>query len=147
MTEDVHLRQILHGSEEYRSELELRNRILRIPLGLDILDDDLTKEDNDIHLGAFTGGRLAGTLVLTPLNESELKMRQVAVDDEFQNRGIGKKLVEWSEKFAGENGYRKIVMHARDSAVPFYEKLGYSKEGGLFLEVTIPHYTLYKVIV
>lgn len=140
----IEIRLITHGSEEYTDELDLRNRILRIPLGLDVHEDDLGKEHLHHHIGAFQSGKLVGVLVLTPMNNSEVKMRQVAVEEYLQGMGIGKKLVEYSEQFAKENGFRKIVMNARDTAVPFYEKLGYSKDGDMFHEVTIPHFKLYK---
>jgi len=141
---DIEVRLITHGSEEYKTELELRNKILRIPLGLDVHQDDLSNEHLHHHIGAFENDRLIGILVLTPLNSSEVKMRQVAVDESLQSRGIGKKLVEFSEQFAKDNGFKKIVMNARDVAVPFYEKLGYKKDGDMFVEVTIPHFKLYK---
>jgi predicted GNAT family N-acyltransferase len=37
-----------------------------------------------------------------------------------------------------------MVMHARKSALGFYEKLGYTPEGDEFEEVTIPHYLMRK---
>jgi len=66
-------------------------------------------------------------------------MRQVAVSDKHQGLGIGRAMVEFSERFARENGYGKISMHARDTAVGFYLRLGYEVEGEPFEEVTIPH--------
>lgn len=142
----VVIRKILHGSDDYKAELDLRNRVLRIPLGLDIHEDNISREHLDTHIGAFIEERLAGVLVLTPLNESEVKMRQVAVEQELQGKGIGKLLVDYSEKQARLMGFSKIVMNARLEAVPFYEKLGYTKAGDLFIEVTIPHYKLEKII-
>ncbi len=138
------VRLIAHGSSEYNAELELRNKILRIPLGLDVHEDDLSNEHLHHHIGAFEDGKLIGVLVLTPLNDTEVKMRQVAVEEELQGKGIGKMLVDFSEKVSKEKGFERIVMNARDSAVPFYEKLGYRKEGDMFTEVTIPHFKLYK---
>ena len=32
-----------------------------------------------------------------------------------------------------------MVLHARQTAVPFYERLGYETYGEPFVEVTIPH--------
>ena len=138
------VRLIAHGSSEYNAELELRNKILRIPLGLDVYEDDLSNEHCHFHIGAFDNDKLVGVLVLTPISNTEVKMRQVAVEEKLQGKGIGKMLVDFSEKFSREKGFDRIVMHARDSAVPFYEKLGYSKVGDMFTEVTIPHFELYK---
>lgn len=143
MEKNIEVRLIAHGSSEYNAELELRNKVLRIPLGLNVYDDDLSNELNHFHIGAFYN-ELIGVLILTPLSKSEVKMRQVAVEEELQGKGIGKMLVDFSEKVSKEKGFERIVMNARDSAVPFYEKLGYRKEGDMFTEVTIPHFKLFK---
>jgi predicted GNAT family N-acyltransferase len=37
-------------------------------------------------------------------------------------------------------------MHARQTAVGFYQKLGYSITGEPFEEVTIPHYIMEKAL-
>ena len=37
-----------------------------------------------------------------------------------------------------------MVLHARESAVPFYEKLGYSLGGDRFQEATLPHWAMNK---
>ena len=71
-------------------------------------------------------------------------MRQLAVATELQGRGLGKTLVRYAESFARQSGYQEIVLHARESAVRFYEKLGYTRQGDCFTEVTIPHYQMRK---
>jgi hypothetical protein len=40
-------------SEEYRQSLELRDNILRKPLGLSLFNENLDNEVNDIHIGVF----------------------------------------------------------------------------------------------
>ena len=37
-----------------------------------------------------------------------------------------------------------MTMHARETAVPFYERLGYATVGARFEEVTIPHFKMEK---
>ncbi len=71
-------------------------------------------------------------------------MRQVAVVTDLRGRGIGKALVEHAEALAQSLGYRRTILHARETAVPFYEKLGYAKVGEGFVEVTIPHWAMGK---
>jgi GNAT superfamily N-acetyltransferase len=71
-------------------------------------------------------------------------MRQLAVVPELQKRGIGTALVEYSEDLARKAGYRRMILHARETAVAFYEKLGYSRLGDRFEEVTIPHWAMEK---
>jgi predicted GNAT family N-acyltransferase len=39
---------------------------------------------------------------------------------------------------------RRMVLHARETAVSFYQNLGYSRFGDQFTEVTIPHWAKEK---
>ncbi len=52
--------------------------------------------------------------------------------------------MRYAEVFLAQKGYREIILHARQRAVAFYEKLGYRKEGDLFIEVTLPHFLMRK---
>ncbi|HPJ22076.1 MAG TPA: GNAT family N-acetyltransferase [Clostridia bacterium] len=143
---DITIREIEYDSNEYKQELSLRNRVLRIPLGLDLFNEDLGSEPENIHIGAFVGMDLAGCLLLVRENETTLKMRQVAVDDEYRGMGIGTMMVRYAEGYAIQNGFLKITMHARKTAVDFYRKLGYNTRGDEFTEVLVPHYIMEKLI-
>ena len=68
----------------------------------------------------------------------------MTVDPGHQGRGVGKRLIAFAEKLSAEMGYREIVLHARESAVRFYESVGYVAEGEAFTEVTIPHRKMVK---
>lgn len=39
-----------------------------------------------------------------------------------------------------------MSLHARDTAVPFYNKLNYLQVGEPFIEVGITHFEMYKVL-
>ncbi len=135
---------IRHGSPEYWETVQLRRRILRTPLGLDFDAEDLAKEVRDLHIAGFELAHLVGCLVLTPQSTEAIKMRQVAVDDQIQGKGIGTQLVLHSERVARDRGYKRMVLHARTTAVPFYERLKYVIEGDEFEEVSIPHRQMVK---
>lgn len=139
----LHVREVAHNSSEYDKTVELRDKILRKPLGLSFSPDDLAKENDSAHVACFQDDDLLGCLILQP-DGSGLKMRQVAVSEKSQGMGIGKLLVEFSEQYAKSKGFSNIHMHARESAVGFYLKLGYSVEGETFEEVTIPHRFMIK---
>ena len=68
----------------------------------------------------------------------------MAVFSGLQGKGIGKVLLQFAENIARDRGYKKIIMHARKTAVGFYEKLGYKITSPEFEEVTIPHYVMEK---
>ncbi len=133
------------ATPEYDETIRLRYKILREPLGLDFTEEQLSAEFSDIHLAAYDEQWiLRGCLVLTPKSEKVLKMRQVAVDSDVQSKGTGSLLVKASEAFGQAHAYSKMELNARDTAVPFYEKLNYSKEGDMFVEVSIPHFKMVK---
>jgi len=142
----TNIKFIDYSSNEYKEELELRDAVLRKPLGMSIYNDPLEKEKDDIHVGAFIDGKLTGVLILTKLNLTEIKMRQFAVDERFRNQKTGTHLVAFAEKFCKSGGLGKIILNARKSAAGFYQKLGYRIVSDEFIEVGIPHYRMEKEI-
>ena len=135
-----------HGSDEYVRAVDLRRRILRIPLGLDFTNDEIAAEHDDLNLVAILGSDVVASLSLVDVGERKLKMRQVAVDESVQRTGLGTRLVRASEELARERGFDEMLLHARDTAVPFYLRLGYEVVGSKFEEVGIPHYKMRKAL-
>jgi N-acetylglutamate synthase-like GNAT family acetyltransferase len=140
----LELAQIDYGSNRYRELVEFRRQILRTPLGLDFTPRQLTEEQADIHIAAYFEGELVGCVVLTDVNSSVVRLRQMAVRPDHQGRGVGAQIVSFAEKSAAERGYREIILNARDTAVHFYERAGYAATGQVFTEVTIPHRRMVK---
>lgn len=126
--------------------IDLRLRVLRIPLGLSYTPEDLGAEAGDVHIVGYLGDKMVACLLLSPQSPARCKMRQVAVDAEFQGRGIGSKLVAFSEALAKERGVAEIILNARESAVPFYLHLGYQVVSERFFEVTLPHFAMQKLL-
>jgi N-acetylglutamate synthase-like GNAT family acetyltransferase len=141
---DLSIREINFGSDEFAQMVELRNRVLRRPLGLLLSASDIEKDARDIHFVAVIGGEMVGCLILTEIDKETARMRQVAVDSSVQGRGVGRKLVEAFETRAQSLGFSKIILYARDSAIPFYLKLGYEAFGEPFTEVTLVHRKMRK---
>jgi predicted GNAT family N-acyltransferase len=141
------IRELAHGSPEYWETVELRDSVLRKPLGLRCSAEDLAGEKDSHHFACYRGERMVACLVLRPLEGGDVKMRQVAVARDLQRRGIGKLLVEYCEAWARNAGYRRVTLHARETVVPFYENSGYAKQGERFEEVTIPHWAMEKCLV
>lgn len=140
----LEIAQIDYGSGHYRDAVKLRRRVLRRPLGLDFTDEQLAQERVDTHIAAYLDGELVGSLILTKLDGSVVKLRQMVVRPDRQGRGLGARMVAFAEKLVAERGCREIVLHARESAVGFYERAGYLPTGHAFMEVTIPHRKMVK---
>ena len=136
---EMTFRELQIDTNETKQSLHLRAAVLRAPLGLRLTESDQAEDPNCIQLGGFDGDRLVAVLLLRPLDEETVKMRQVAVHPEFQHRGLGSQLVAFAEKSAKERGFTKMVAHARSAAVEFYRKAGYAVVGDEFMELTIPH--------
>lgn len=136
---------VLHfGSKQQIASIALRDRILRQPLGLQYDPADLAAESDEVHIAALEGERVLGVLLLRTKDATTMKMRQVAVDADQQGKGIGKAMVLFAEAWCLENGYRRMELHARDTAIPFYLALGYSTQGEGFEEVGIPHHFMFR---
>ena len=138
------LKIIEHGSPEYNQMVNLRYEILRKPLGLSFSDEELAKESVDILIGAFDDDRILACCMLTPSSRERCRLRQMAVSNSLQGKGIGATMMNFAENVARDRGYHVMSMHARKSAVGFYEKLGYKVCSEEFQEVTIPHFEMEK---
>lgn len=135
------------GTPAYDESIKLRDDILRKPLNMVFYAEDLAKEFDQIHIGYYDqNGVMIGCMVLQDYGNKQAKMRQVAVADSHQGKGVGKKMVAFFEQYARQQGYEKVVLHAREVACPFYDKLGYSRVGKRFEEVNIPHFKMEKVL-
>ncbi len=138
------LKLIDYGSPEYDQMLKLRNDLLRKPLGLSFNPKELEKEKDDVLMGAFEDDRLLGCCLLTRENDKVMRLRQMAVPNNLQGKGIGRALMIFAENITRDMRYETLMMHARITAIGFYEKLGYVKKEGEFMEITIPHVIMEK---
>ena len=138
------LMQIEHGSTRYQQMVQLREEILRRPLGLSFTPEQLEAEKDDILIGAFDEGKILGCCILTEVAPDTVKLRQMAVSNKLQHMGIGYTIMQFAENLARDNRFEKIIMHARKDSIHFFEKLGYEVMSEPFIELTIPHVIMGK---
>lgn len=138
------LKIIDHGSKEYTQMVQLRTEILRKPLGMTFSPEELEQEKDNIHIAAFEEDKMLGCCMLIRQEGKEIRLRQMAVLNNLQGKGIGKAILIFAENIARDLGFKEITMHARKSAAPFFEKLGYRTIGNEFMEISIPHVEMEK---
>ena len=138
------LKIIDHGTAEYQQMVKLRDDILRKPLGLGFTPEELEAEKDNMLIAAFEEDQMLGCCMLVEEQPGTVRLRQMAVLNDLQGKGIGRALMNFAENLARDRGYRIVRMHARVNAVGFYEKVGYKVRGDKFVEVTIPHYVMEK---
>lgn len=141
------LKQITVHTELYKQALILRNEILRIPLGQNIFNEDLSNEARQVHFAAIEKDQVVGCVVLVPHYSAGIgKLRQMATSEKIRGKGYGLQLVFALENYAIQNNMDSIILHARHYAVGFYQKLGYSVCSAVFDEVGMEHYKMSKTI-
>lgn len=124
--------------------VRLRDQILRRPLGMQFTEEELESERNNLMMAAYEDDQMLGCCMLVAENPETVRLRQMAVLNDLQGKGVGKALMQFAENLARDRGFKKITMHARKNAVGFYEKMGYKRVGSEFEEITIPHFVMEK---
>ena len=126
--------------------VKLRDDILRKPLGLSFTQEELESEKDNMLIAAFEEDRILGCCMLIEEGPGIIRLRQMAVLNDLQGKGVGRALMNFAENLARDRGFRAIRMHARLNAIGFYEKVGYKVKGDQFVEVTIPHFVMEKAL-
>ncbi len=143
----IKFEQIPFRSDWYTQACEIRNEILRKPLGLDLFTEDLSVESGYRHFGMIEENRVVACALAIPVTAKKAKLRQMAVTLEYQSQGVGRQLLRNMELDLKQQGVESLELEARSTAVGFYEKLGYIPEGEEFLSVTIPHLRMVKSLI
>jgi GNAT superfamily N-acetyltransferase len=106
--------------------------------------------DAAFHLGARgNDGSLLGVASFSP-NETEhragkvaYQLRGMAVLDEYQGFGIGRRLLDEAAARLRERGVEVLWANGRDSALGFYERWGMEVVGDVFVTPSgIPHHVV-----
>jgi [ribosomal protein S18]-alanine N-acetyltransferase len=109
---------------------KVEKRAYRTPWSRSMFASELSKATS-ICLGAFEGEQLIGYVINSRYVDAWHVMN-VAVDPDFQNRGIATRLLErLFELTAGDEkrGYTLEVRVSNDEAIRLYEKLGFERHG------------------
>ena len=136
------------SEEDFQRYYELRWKILRKqwsqPLGSE--RDDL--DDTSYHVMISEKDRIPiGIGRLHFNNTHEAQIRYMAVDDEYQGKGVGTLIMDALEKHAKEKGAHYIILNARENAILFYQKNGYKIEKKSYLLFNyIQHYNMKKLL-
>jgi GNAT superfamily N-acetyltransferase len=93
--------------------------------------------DHKIHV-AFCGTQLVGTFALLIMDNlahmgaPSAIIEDVAVDPEWQGRGVGKQMMKYALRICGEKGCYKAALSSnlkRERAHAFYESLDFERHG------------------
>ena len=142
----MQIKEINYHSEEYQRLLDFRFNNLRKPLNLEWSKEDLLNENKQIHFALKNQSEIIGSFCLKKINCSTIRLRQMAIEKKFQKQGYGSSILKFTEKFAIQNNYKKIIIIARLSALDFYKKNFFKTSGNIFIDVTVSSINMYKKI-
>lgn len=86
----------------------------------------------DASFVAEVGERIVGAVFVTRESDEVAKLRLLHVESEMRGRGIGRRLVEASIRFAHDRGHRRLTLWTNDVLVEarrLYERLGFRRVG------------------
>lgn len=128
--------------EEWDSYYDLRYRILREPLGKERGSERNDGDENGNHFALYENNKL---VAIARLDQAICQARFVAVETDLQGKGYGREIMTALENKAERLGYGRLILHARDYALPFYEKLGYPLIGPSYkLFDVLQHFEMFK---
>ncbi|HVS93385.1 MAG TPA: GNAT family N-acetyltransferase [Mucilaginibacter sp.] len=111
--------------EQIRPELTwyLRQKVLYPTQKL--YEMEMDEDQNGIHFGVFTDNKLVAVVSLFD-HGGDFQFRKLAVDPDYQGKGIGNTLLTYITNFSKNEGGHRIWCNARDSAYGFYLKAGFA---------------------
>lgn len=131
--------------QEWKEYYDLRYRVLRQPCNQPRGSERNDGDEAGLHFALFESGIIQAIARLDESAPCESQVRFVAVEFNKQGCGYGRLIMEACEKVAHERGDHKMILHAREVALNFYKRMGYTlieKSHLLFGE--IQHYLMVK---
>ncbi|MCK4834544.1 MAG: GNAT family N-acetyltransferase [Gammaproteobacteria bacterium] len=131
--------------DEFKRYYHLRWKLLRAPWNQPEGSEIDELEDQCFHLMAVDEDEIIGVARLQFNSSDEAQIRYMAVANGHEKKGIGRALVTVIEARAKTSRHDKIILHAREPAIGFYQKLGYEIiEKSYLLFGEIQHFKMMK---
>lgn len=86
-------------------------------------------------LGCAEDGTAIGTGRLLP----DGHIGRLAVLPAWRGQGVGTALMRWLIALGRAHGHTRLELSAQTHALAFYERLGFTAEGDVYMEAGIPH--------
>ena len=136
------------SEEDFLLYYELRWKILRKPWNQPLGSERDNLDNTSYHVMVCENDRIPiGIGRLHFNNTHEAQIRYMAVDEEYQGKGVGTLVINALEKYAKDQGAHYIMLNARENAVPFYQKNGYNiQEKSYLLFDDIQHFKMKKLL-
>ena len=147
----------IHKVEELQLDdiLDIRLKVLRkgTPSSNPSYSEDT--DPSTVHLGVVEAGDViaVSSWIDRPYPHDAttpaVQLKGMAVDESLQGCGIGRLIIAAGEERARQRGASIVWARARDAAIDFYVKCGYSVVGDMFMDEAtgMPHHVVVKHLV
>lgn len=133
--------------QEWENYFAFRWLILRKPWNQPEGSEKDEHENTAFHVMAVSNNELIGVGRLHRINTDTGQIRYMAVSHYKQSQGVGSKILCALEEQAFKDGYTRLILNARDSALEFYQHHGYHSIGkGHTLYDQITHTQMQKAL-
>jgi len=130
---------------EWDEYYHFRYKILRAPLGQPLGSERNEGDASGHHFALYEDGKLYAIARLDTSGEGVSQVRFVAVDPNIHGKGFGRKIMAAVEQSSINKGNSKMILQARENAVEFYKRLGYTLvEESYLLFGQVQHYLMEK---
>lgn len=133
----------VQNKQELDDMYEQRWLVLREPLQMARGTEKDKYDDSAFHLVAICSNQIIGSARLRELSPKLGSIAYVAVIPEFQNQGIGTKLIDKLIKNAQEQRLERLRLMTRIKALSFYKRFGFLEGGVPFDYLNVPHIFMY----
>ncbi len=132
---------------EFEQYYDLRWRILRKPWNQPSGSEKDEKENESIHIMVIHNDKVIGCGRGHFNSSTEAQIRYMAVDEDFQGKDVGTKMLKALELRLIKKEAKTIILNARENAVKFYLKHNYKiiEKGNTLFDV-IEHFKMEKEI-
>lgn len=126
----------------YKDAVAIREQVFVSEQGVPI-ELEMTGENGPCYYVGYVDSNPVATARIIDRTD-QWQVQRLAVLSRQRNKHYGSDLMNAIENDAKKQQVSQIILHAQDSAVEFYEKLGYQVTGESFNEANIPHHTMIK---
>ena len=116
--------------------LEIRHKVMWPHKSIDFVR--VEEDEKGLHFGAFVGDKHVAVISLF-IEGDNAQFRKFATLEEYQTRGIGTKLLEYTIEYARKAGAERIWCNARENKSSFYERFGLLKSEETFFKEDVKY--------
>lgn len=137
--------RLVKNEKEYNKIINIRETVFikeqQVPKEIEM--DEFDKESE--HFIAYLKNTPIGCARVRKINDY-VKLERIAILKNHRGRGYGRDLTNFLINHCKKKGFKEIHLHSQINVSDFYEKLGFKKIGGIFLEADIEHIEMIKTI-